>query len=116
MWVRPTGFPTAPTGYLPAAQVCRRQGSGVEEVAVTRNAARRGAPSIVVALVAITVIAPSGARAAPKTSFVNIEVAGTPPNPNPPPGVACPQSTPSTTCTNFAAEPAIDVADDGTFF
>ncbi|TMK18309.1 MAG: exo-alpha-sialidase [Actinobacteria bacterium] len=84
---------------------------------MTHNAARRGASPVVVALVAVLIgIVPSGARAAPKASFVNFEVAGTPPNPNPPPGAVCPQSTPSITCTNFAAEPAIDVADDGTFF
>jgi len=43
-------------------------------------------------------------------------VAGTPPNPNPPPGTVCPKSTATTACTNIASEPAIDAANDGTFF
>jgi hypothetical protein len=54
--------------------------------------------------------------AAAATSFVNFEVAGTPPNPNPPPGTVCPKSTATTACTNFAAEPAIDVTNDGIFY
>ena len=48
--------------------------------------------------------------------FANFELAGTPPNPNPPPGNVCPQSAPSQACTNIASEPAIDAADNGIFY
>jgi hypothetical protein len=88
---------------------------------VSHRVMGRAAPALAVLLLATLPMwgGPGAAMAAPKGMFVNFGLGGTPPNPNPAPGTfgpTCPQGTPGAQCTNNAAEPAIDVTDDGTFY
>jgi hypothetical protein len=71
----------------------------------------RRTPLLGIAAFAVAAIAlPSLAGAGPGGGFVNFEVAGLP---SAPAGVTCPGSD---QCMNYAAEPAIRAAKDGTFF
>src|SRR5438876_1553445 len=107
-----------PPGYQglePQARLLRPVPKEVRSVRYPTS--RRGALPLAALLIAIAALVWSvPGTAAASATFVNFEVAGTPPNPNPPPGTVCPKSKASTACTNFAAEPAIDAADDGTFY
>jgi hypothetical protein len=102
---------------LPGAGTGRAQGGAP----VSHRVTRRAAPVLAVLLLATLPLwgGAGAATAAPRGMFVNFGLGGTPPNPNPAPGTfgpTCPQGTPGAQCTNNAAEPAIDVADDGTFY
>ncbi|MFL5797790.1 MAG: sialidase family protein [Actinomycetota bacterium] len=86
-----------------------------------RRVSRRSTLALVtlVAVVPLLVWGGAGVGSAASASFVNFEVGGTPPNPNPAPGhfgPTCPQSTATSRCTNNASEPAIDASGAGIFF